>query len=136
MNRWIGIGRITKDPELRHAQGGDTNVCSFTLAVDRKGQKGQADFISCKAFGRTAEFVDKYFSKGMKMVVEGRIQTGSYTNKNGDKVYTTDVIAENIEFCENKKQEEPKYAETERQQAAEGFMNIADELAKDGLPFI
>lgn len=96
---------MTADPATKT---GNTTVTRFTLAVDRRVKTdGQpdADFISCVAFGKTADFVDKYFHKGMKMLLEGRIQTGSYTNKEGVKVYTTDVIAENVEFAESKKQE-------------------------------
>ena len=104
MNKTILVGRLTKDPETR--QSGDKVVTRFTLAVDRKYKTdgGQAaDFISCVAFGKTAEFIDKYFRKGVKMALEGRIQTGNYTDKDGVKHYTTDVIAEAVEFAESKK---------------------------------
>lgn len=102
MNKTILIGRLTKDPEVRQ---GETTVARFTVAVDRM-KKDEADFISCVAFGSTADFLEKYFKKGMRIALEGRIQTGSYTNKEGNKVYTTDVIAERVEFVESKKKEE------------------------------
>lgn len=104
MNKVILLGRITRNPETR--QAGETTVTRFSLAVDRRFKSdGQpsADFPSCVAFGKTAEFISKYFKQGMKIALEGRIQTGSYTNKDGNKVYTTDVIAEAVEFAESKK---------------------------------
>ena len=106
MNKVILIGRLTREPELRYSQSGDTAIVHFVLAVNRKYKQdgGQdADFPSVVAFGKTAEFIDKYFSKGSKMVVEGRLQTGSYTDKDGNKHYTTDVVAEAVEFAESKK---------------------------------
>ena len=106
MNKVILIGRLTREPELRYSQSGDTAIVHFGLAVNRKYKQdgGQdADFPSVVAFGKTAEFIDKYFSKGSKMVVEGRLQTGSYTDKDGNKHYTTDVVAEAVEFAESKK---------------------------------
>lgn len=108
MNKVILMGRLTRDAETRYSQSpaGDNAVTHFSVAVDRRrsGADGQreADFISCVAFGKTAEFVQKYFSKGSKIVITGRIQTGSYTNKEGVKVYTTDVVAEEVEFAESK----------------------------------
>jgi single-strand DNA-binding protein len=105
------------------------------LAVDRKYKKegeATADFISCVAFGKNGEFVEKYLHQGTKICVEGRIQTGSYTNKDGQKVYTTEIVVENHEFCESKgtgtAQEQP-------QASPDGFMNIPDGLADEGLPF-
>ena len=116
MNYCACIGRMTKDPEIRYTQGDkSTAVARFTLAVDRKFKKeGEqaADFIPCVAFGKTAEFIEKFFHKGMKAALEGRIQTGSYTNKDGQKVYTVDVITENIEFAESKKVENNASDET------------------------
>lgn len=100
MNNVILIGRLTKDPEIRYPQSG-TATCRFTLAVDRptkQGEEKKADFIGCVAFGATAENVSKYKIKGDPLAVRGRIQTGSYKNKDGQTVYTTDVIAENVEF--------------------------------------
>lgn len=104
MNSVQLLGRLTRDPEVRYAESGST-IARFSLAVDRKfKQEGgeTADFINCIAFGKTAEFIEKYFSKGMKIALNGRIQTGSYTNKDGVKVYTTDVVIENVEFAESK----------------------------------
>ena len=108
MNKVVLMGRLTRDPDIRHTMGeNQTVVARYTLAVDRRfkrdGADGNADFISMVSFGRTAEFIDKYVHKGTKLVVSGRIQTGSYTNKDGVKVYTTDVVAEEVEFAESKK---------------------------------
>lgn len=102
MNKAILIGRLTKDPETRQ---GETTVSKFTLAVNRAYAKTSpsTDFISCVAFGKTAEFIDKYIKQGTKIAVEGHIQTGSYTNKEGAKVYTTDVVIDSVEFAESKK---------------------------------
>lgn len=107
MNKVILIGRLTRDPEVRAAN--NTTIARFTLAVDRRFKQdgGQAaDFPSIVAFGKTAEFISKYFYKGMKIALEGRIQTGDYTDKDGVKHYTTDVIAEQVEFAESKKAED------------------------------
>lgn len=97
MNQVVLIGRLTKEPDIRK---GDTNVARYTLAVDRRGEG--ADFISCVTFGGGADFAEKYLHKGTKIAVSGRIQTGSYTNKEGQKVYTTDVVVSNHEFAESK----------------------------------
>ena len=105
MNVAILCGRPTRDPEIR--QNNDMKVAKFSLAVDRKGKEKQADFISCVAFGKTAEFIEKYIKQGTKIIVNGRIQTGSYTAKDGRKVYTTDVVVENVEFAESKRAEAP-----------------------------
>ena len=107
MNKVILMGRLTRDPDVRYSNGEQaTAVARFTLAVDRRVARRDgeqtADFIGCVAFGRTAEFVEKYFRQGMRMVISGRIQTGSYTNRDGQKVYTTDVVAEEVEFAESK----------------------------------
>lgn len=106
MNKVILMGRLTRDPEVRYTQGDNASaVARFSLAVDRKFKKDgeqTADFISCVAFGKTGEFIEKYGRKCTKFVVEGRIQTGSYTNKDGQKVYTTDVVVEQVEFAESK----------------------------------
>ena len=108
MNKVILMGRLTRDPDVRYSQGESaTAIARFTLAVDRRfnrnnGDDNNADFISCVAFGRTGEFVEKYLHKGTKVVASGRIQTGSYTNKDGVKVYTTDVVVEDVEFAESK----------------------------------
>ena len=103
MNKVILTGRLTRDPDVKLSANNSTLIARFTLAVDRKGKKNEADFISCIAFGKSAEFYEKYVAKGMKMAITGRIQTGSYTNKDGKKVYTTDVIVEESEFGESKK---------------------------------
>ncbi len=123
MNKVILMGRLTRDPETR--QSGETTVTRFTVAVDRRYKKEgdqSADFPNVVAFGKTAEFIEKYFKQGMKVLIEGRLQTGSYTNKDGIKIYTTDVIAEAVEFAESKREErgrtEPK-EETEWATSAE-----------------
>lgn len=106
MNKWIGIGRLTKDPEVRYSQGATPMaIARYTLAVDRRMKReGEptADFINCTVFGKAAEFTEKYLTKGTKVAVTGRIQTGSYTNKEGQTVYTTDVVVEDQEFAESK----------------------------------
>lgn len=107
MNKVILMGRLTRDPETR--QAGETTVTRFSIAVDRRFRKAEdetsptADFPSCVAFGKMAEFIEKYFKQGMKIAIEGRIQTGNYTDKDGVKHYTTDVIAEAVEFGESKR---------------------------------
>lgn len=138
MNKVILMGRLTKDPEIRY--GGEKNdkaVARFNLAVDRRfkreGDEQTADFISCVAFGKTAEFLEKYARKGTKFVVEGHIQTGSYTNKDGNKVYTTDVMVESVEFAESKKSNED--SEPPSQPDNDGFMNIPDGIDEE-LPFV
>lgn len=128
------IGRYVKDPDVRQAN--DTTVARFTLAVDRKYKKGEADFISCVAFGKLAEVISKYCHKGIKVAVAGRIQTGSYTNKDGQKVYTTDVIVEEQEFCEKKGEGESQNAP----KADEGFMDLPGDISEecpwsDDIPF-
>lgn len=122
MNSTILMGRLTKDPTITYTTDNKA-VAKFTLAVDRIGEG--ADFISCVAFGKTAEIVEKYITKGTKILLNGRIQTGSYTNKDNVKVYTTDVIANNIEFCESKKEQE---------NTTDSFIDIA-EVDEEGLPF-
>lgn len=128
MNKSFLMGRLTKDPSVRYTQGNETMcVARFTIAVDRrqKNDKDQADFISCVAFGKKGEFVEKYATKGMKFVVIGRIQTGSY-EKDGRTIYTTDVVVEEIEFAESKK--------SGLTQESEDYMNVEDGLDAD-LPF-
>jgi len=106
MNKVILMGRLTKDPDVRYSQGeNSTAVARYSLAVDRRfsrNEENSTDFINIVAFGKSAEFAEKYLHKGQKILVTGRIQTGSYTNKEGQKVYTTDVVAEDQEFCESK----------------------------------
>ena len=135
MNKAILMGRLTRDPEVRYSQGQNGEqmaIARYTLAVDRKtkktGDQQTADFINCVAFGKSAEFAEKYLKQGTKIVVEGRIQTGSYTGKDGQKVYTTDVVVEGQEFAESKKSSEETPA------AAPDFVSIPDGLESD-LPF-
>lgn len=141
MNTCALCGRLTKDPEIRYTDGG-TSIARFTVAVDRRFKKEgeeSADFIGCIAFGKTAEFVEKYFFKGKKIGLTGRIQTGSYTNKDGQKVYTTDVIAEAVEFVESKgadgSNSQSKPQGRPAPVDANGFVNIPDGLEDEGLPF-
>lgn len=140
MNKVILMGRLTRDPSIRYTQGeNNTCVARYTLAVDRKYKReGEqaADFINCVAFGKTAEFTEKYLKQGTKIVITGRIQTGSYTNKDGNKVYTTDVIVEDCEFAESKnasQRTQPSQLEPSPTDA-DGFMNIPDGLEEE-LPF-
>ena len=133
MNKVILIGRLTKDTETRVTQGDNpTYITRYTLAVDRKFKKDgepSADFINCVAFGKSAEFAEKYFFKGMKVAITGRLQTGSYTNKDGQKVYTTDVVIEEQEFAESKQANEQHH-----EPVGDGFMKIPDGL-EETLPF-
>lgn len=135
MNSVQLVGRFTRDPEVRYTDGG-TSVARFTLACDRKYKKEEdaADFISCVAFGKTAEFIEKYFEKGNRIGLNGRIQTGSYTNKDGQKVYTTDVIAEGVEFVESKAGNKTGGRPDPMEASGDGFMNIPDGLDEE-LPF-
>ena len=137
MNKVIEIGRLTKDPEIRYSQGANTTcIARYTLAVDRKfKQEGQpnADFINCIAFGKLGEFAEKYLHKGTKIAVTGRIQTGSYTNKDGQKVYTTDVVVEEQEFCESKSSNQSQ-GNDRPQTSSDDFMSIPDGI-EDSLPF-
>lgn len=143
MNKAFLIGRLVRDPEVKYTTGDKpTAVARFTLAVDRKfkrqNEEQTADFISCIAFGKTAEFIEKYFRKGEKIVVEGRITTGSFTNKDGVKVYTTDITVEQVEFAESKSsgsgQAEHKPGPSAGLPDGNGFMNIPDGLDEE-LPF-
>ena len=137
MNKVILMGRLTRDPDVRYSSGENSlSIARYTLAVDRRFKRdgGQtADFINCVAFGSGAEFTEKYFRQGLKVVVTGRIQTGSYTNKDGHKVYTTEVIVEEQEFAESKRESQqgqqapPKYD-------GDGFMNIPEGIDEE-LPF-
>jgi single-strand DNA-binding protein len=128
MNTVVLMGRLTKDPDVRRTNDG-TAIGRFTLAVDRM-KKDEADFIGCVTFGKTAEFAEKYLRKGTKICGSGRIQTGSYTNKDGQKVYTTDVILERLEFAESKASAQP-----EAKPDGDGFMDIPDDVDDAGLPF-
>ena len=137
MNKVILMGRLTRDPEVRYSAGENAlAIARYTLAVDRRFRRdgeATADFISCVSFGRTAEFAEKYFRQGMRVLVSGRIQTGSYTNRDGQKVYTTDVVVEEQEFAESKAS-----GQTAQQNPAsaseDGFMEIPDGLEEE-LPF-
>lgn len=141
MNKVMLMGRLTRDPEVRYSQGEQAMaVARYTLAVDRRFKRDgeqTADFIQCVAFGRSGEFAEKYFHKGMKVVVEGRIQTGSY-EKDGQRVYTTDVVVEQQEFAESKATSESNsYAQSSPAPSSavgDGFMNIPDGLDEE-LPF-
>ena len=149
MNKVILMGRLTRDPEVRYTSG-ETSlaIAKYTLAVDRKIRKdgdATADFIPCVVFGRSAEFVEKYFRKGLKIAIVGHIQTGSYTNRDGQKVYTTEVVVEDQEFAESKASSDSYAASHPRTSApeasmpnpgtaAEGFMNIPDGIDEE-LPF-
>lgn len=138
MNKTILIGRSTKDADVRYSQGEKPMaIASITLAVDRKVKKGEekvTDFINCKAFGKTAEVIEKYVTKGTKIAVVGRIQTGSYTNKDGQKVYTTDVVIDEMEFCESKNSQQSNNQAAPAPNGDMGFMNIPDGIS-DELPF-
>jgi len=139
MQKYIAIGRLTKDIELKYTTGeNSTAVARFTIAVDRKIKKDgeqNADFISCVAFGKTAEFIQKYFTKGSKIVVVGRITTGSYTNKDGQKVYTTDVTVEEVEFAESKSSGNHESSKiVEKGTINDGYVNLSD-IDTDELPF-
>lgn len=140
MNKVILMGRLTRDPEVRYSQGADaTAVGRYTLAVDRRFRKEgeeSADFIGCVCFGKAAEFAEKYLHKGTKLVVNGRIQTGSYTNKDGVRVYTTDVVVEDQEFAESKNSSgnQETAPKGPYPTSCDGFMNIPDGIDED-LPF-
>ena len=147
MNKVILMGRLTRDPEVRYSQGENaTAIARYTLAVDRRFNRNNdeqsADFINCVAFGRNGEFAEKYLRKGTKITVAGRIQTGSYTNKDGVKVYTTDVVIEEQEFAESKNNSSAGNGgftggnnnAPAMQDAGDGFMNIPDGIDEE-LPF-
>ena len=152
MNKVILMGRLTRDPEIRYSAGeNQTAVARYTLAVDRRfrrqGDEQTADFINCVVFGRGAEFAERYLHQGTKIVATGRIQTGSYTNKDGNRVYTTDVVVEEQEFAESKASSDSYAASHPRTEAApapsmpspsaasaDGFMNIPDGIDEE-LPF-
>lgn len=138
MNKVMLMGRLTRDPEIRYTQGENaTAVARYTLAVDRRFQKDAqqtADFISCVAFSRQAEFAEKWLKQGTKMCIIGRIQTGSYTNKDGVKVYTTDVVVAEQEFAESKKNANAGERPDPSAASGDGFMNIPAGI-EDELPF-
>lgn len=138
MNKVVLMGRLTRDPEIRYSTGEKSMaIARYTLAVDRKGRKdssGQtADFIPCIAFDKSGEFAEKYFRQGMRILISGRIQTGSYTNKEGQKVYTTDVIIEEQEFADSKNSSSG--SNSSNKPDIDGFMNIPDGVDDPALPF-
>lgn len=149
MNKVILMGRLTRDPDVKYTAGDNPMaIARYTLAVDRRFKReneATADFISCVAFGKAAEFAEKYFRQGIRIVVSGRIQTGSYTNRDGNKVYTTDVVVEEQEFAESKAVSDshvgqvasmgaPAPTPTPSMASADGFMNIPDGIDEE-LPF-
>lgn len=144
MNRWIGMGRLTADPNVTYTSGNEPMaVARFNLAIDRPKKDAGADFIPCVCFGKTAESAEKMLKKGTKICVEGRIQTGSYTNKDGVRVYTTEVVVEEQEFAESKNSSSndggyqnggDSYSRPQASGATEGFMNIPEGIDED-LPF-
>lgn len=141
MNKVVLMGRLTRDPELKYSQSDNSlAIARYSLAVDRRFKKDgerTADFINCIAFGKSAKFTEKYFRKGMRVTISGRIQTGSYTNKYGVKVYTTDVIVEEQEFAENKSEQQNgdnQVLDTYNESSSDEFMNIPDDIDEE-LPF-
>lgn len=145
MNKVILMGRLTRDPEVRYSQGENAlAIARYTLAVDRRFKRDgeqTADFINCVVFGRSAEFAERYFRQGMRVTISGRIQTGSYTNREGVKVYTTEVVVEEQEFAEsksageaNRQQYQSAPAPAPAADAGDGFMNIPDGIDEE-LPF-
>lgn len=138
MNKVILMGRLVRDPEVRYSQGEKaTAVARYTLAVDRKFKRDgepNADFINCVAFGKNGEFVEKYLHKGIKIAVEGRWQSGNYTNKDGQKVYTNDCVVESCEFAESKSASQSERPQPAPQTNSDGFMNIPDGIDSE-LPF-
>jgi single-strand DNA-binding protein len=157
MNKVILMGRLTRDPDIRYSTGENaSSFARYTLAVDRRftrrdgGDSQQtADFIGCVAFGKSAEFAEKYLHQGTKIAIEGRIQTGSYTNKDGQKVYTTDIVVENQEFAESRNASSgnsgsysdgrgfgnQQSSQQNTSSIGDGFMNIPDGVEDEGLPF-
>ena len=150
MNRVILMGRLTRDPEVRYSQGERSMaIARYTLAVDRRGRRGQdggeqtADFINCVAFDRAGEFAEKYFRQGMRVLVSGRLQTGIYVNKEGQKVYTTEVLLDDQEFADGKgagvgssqATGQPQQRPNPSNAIGDGFVNIPDGVEDEGLPF-
>ena len=137
MNKTIQIGRLTGDPEVNYTQGAESIcIARYTLAVDRKFKRENeptADFIRCVAFGKNGEFAETYFRKGMKVAITGRIQTGSYKDRDNKTIYTTDVIVEEQEFCESKKETQDNAPSTPVD--SDGFMSVPTGISDDDLPF-
>lgn len=139
MNKVLLIGRLTRDPDVKYSQGQNPMaIARYSLAVDRpysKDREQTADFINCIAFGKNGEFAEKYLSKGTKIAVEGRIQTGSCTNKEGQKVYTTDVVVDHHEFCESRSSSANANNNPAPASSDDGFMSIPDGVDDEALPF-
>ena len=125
MNRVILLGRLSRDPEVRVTQDGQTTIAKFGIAVDRRGKEDKADFFNVTAFNKTAQFAEKYLKKGTKIALSGRLQQDEYTNKDGQRVTNVSVVAEEVEFCESKKTED---------KAKDGFMDVPKDLDEE-LPF-
>lgn len=138
MNKVVLMGRLTKDPDVRYSQGNNTMaIARYTLAVDRKFKRDgepNADFINCIAFGKNGEFAEKYLHKGMKILIDGRWQSGSYTNRDGQKVYTNDCVVESCEFAESKNASQSERPQPAPQTDSDGFMSIPDGIDEE-LPF-
>ena len=139
MNKVVLMGRLTRDPEIRYSQGENSlAIARYTLAVDRRfrrnGDQQDADFINCVVFGKSAEFAESYFRQGMRITVCGRIQTGSYTNREGQKVYTTDVVVEEQEFAESKSNGHQNSSGSAPVTGGDGFANIPDGIDEE-VPF-
>lgn len=134
MNRILLMGRLTREPEVWYTDGEEPLcIARYTLAVNRRGKPEEADFIRCVVFGKGAEFAERYLEKGTKLMICGRLQTGSYTDRDGKTVYTTDVIVEEQEFAESKKAAEARTESTPK--GEDGFIRIPNGLREDGLPF-
>ena len=138
MNKIILMGNLTRDPEIRYSQGENSlAIARFSLAINRRFAKQgdtEVDYFNCTAFGKQAEFIEKYFRKGSRMLVSGRVQNDNYTNKNGEKVYSVQIIAEEIEFAERKGSGQTSGGALEPSEASNDFMNIPDGV-EEGLPF-
>lgn len=138
MNKIILMGNLTRDPEIRYTQGENVlAIARFSLAINRRFAKQgdtEVDYFNCTAFGKQAEFIEKYFRKGSRMLVSGRVQNDNYTNKNGEKVYSVQIIAEEIEFAERKGSGQTSGGAPEPGEASNDFMNIPDGV-EEGLPF-
>ena len=138
MNKIILMGNLTRDPEIRYTQGENAlAIARFSLAINRRFAKQgdtEVDYFNCTAFGKQAEFIEKYFRKGSRMLVSGRVQNDNYTNKNGEKVYSVQIIAEEIEFAERKGSGQTSGGAPEPREASNDFMNIPDGV-EEGLPF-
>ncbi len=142
MNRVILMGRLTRDPEVRYSQGERSMaIARYSLAVDRRGRRNQedneqnTDFLNCVAFDKAGEFAEKYFRQGMRVLISGRIQTGSYTNKEGIKIYTTDIVIETQEFADGRTSSSDASRPGPASVAGDGFMDIPDGVDEEELPF-